>query len=112
VSEFVRRYVLDARGEPAPEPDLLKWAEWYKRDERRIVRQQHWENNVGQRVFVSTVFLGLDHNFGKHHRPVLWETMVFIDDESDRDMRRYTSREAAIRGHNDLVEEYGGKVLE
>jgi hypothetical protein len=109
---MIRRYVLDERGEPRPEPDLDIWAHWLGHDERRIVRQQRWTNNDGQQVFVSTVFLGLDHSFGQHGLPVLWETMVFIDEESDKDMRRYVSRAAAIRGHNDLVVHYGGRVLE
>lgn len=48
-------------------------------------------------VKISTVFLVLDHGLGQGI-PVLWETMVFggaLDGEQDR----YTSRKAALAGH-------------
>jgi hypothetical protein len=48
------------------------------------------------------VFLGLDHNFGQGP-PVLWETLVF-GTSMDGEMRRYTSREAAVAGHADMLD--------
>lgn len=30
------RYVLDADGNPVPEPDLMKWAEWMEKAERHV----------------------------------------------------------------------------
>jgi hypothetical protein len=108
----VNRYILDEHGEPQPEPDLMVWSTWFSTDERRVVRRQEWTRPDGMDIRVSTVFLGLDHNFGMAHRlPVLWETMVFVDGEG-RDQYRYTSREAAIRGHNRVVAVEGGEVLE
>lgn len=106
------KYVLDEHGEPQIEPDLVAWSSWFEQDERRVVRRQQWTRPDGVGILVSTVFLGLDHNFGMAHRmPVLWETMVFVDGEST-DEYRYTSREAAIRGHNRVVSVEGGEVLE
>jgi hypothetical protein len=103
-------YILDENGKPKPEPDILTWGRWFERDERRIVRQQRWTRSDGVEVFVSTVFLGMDHRptFGP---PVLWETMTFIDGESVATYR-FTSREAAIVGHNRAVQAEGGEVLE
>lgn len=57
-------------------------------------------------VRVSTVFLGIDHQFGDGP-PLVFETMVFIDDPSnpdenyrgDYDMERYSTWDAAILGH-------------
>lgn len=75
------RYILDKRGEPIPEPDLFRWGRWFEY-QNRIVKQE----NVG-RSSVSTVFLGLDHNFCDEGPPILWETMVFggkLDKETDR----------------------------
>lgn len=69
------KYILNARGEPVPEPNLLKWAHWFDRANRTVHRDM-----VGP-LRVSTVFLGLDHSFGAGP-PVLWETMVF-DPEGD-----------------------------
>ena len=106
------KYVLDEHGEPRVEMDTLAWARWFEQDERRVVRQQRWTRPDGVNILVSTVFLGLDHNFGMAHRmPVLWETMVFVDGEST-DEYRYTSLEAAIHGHNRVVSVEGGEVLE
>jgi hypothetical protein len=106
------KYVLDEHGEPRVEADILAWSEWFARDERRIVRHQEWTRPDGTDVCVSTVFLGIDHNFGLPNRgPVLWETMVFVEGEG-HDQYRYSSLEDAIRGHNRVVEVEGGKVLE
>ncbi len=70
---------------PVVEPSLMKWGRWFQghRDER-IVKQ---EKVNGYKV--STVFLGLDHNWSLKGPPVLWETMVFgkgrpLDTETDR----------------------------
>jgi hypothetical protein len=55
------------------------------------------------RVEVSTVFLVLDHSLGDGDGPpVLWESMTFggLDDMA---CRRYTSRAAALVGHDDMV---------
>jgi hypothetical protein len=72
------RYILDDSGNPKPEPDLFKWGKWFeKRD--RIVKQEQ----VGD-VWVSTVFLGLDHDFTGKGPPILWETMTFRGDRSKK----------------------------
>jgi hypothetical protein len=56
---------------------------------------------------VSTVFLAFDAGYTGHYAPVLWETMVFANPNSyaDLDMRRYSSRAAAERGHREVVAE-------
>lgn len=89
-------YTLDRRGEPVPEPDGLKWAQWFERnDRRRIVAQ----DTVGD-VSVSTVFLGIDHGRCPRHSKsvVLWETMIMggVHDEAQL---RSTSREGALQSH-------------
>lgn len=91
------KYILDARGDPIPEPDLLKWAAWIEVNHaRKIVRQDSLPNGT----FVSTVFLGLDHNFIRQGPPVLWETMIFRPDSyEDMYCKRYTSLAAAKAGH-------------
>jgi len=102
-------YILNNQGEPEPEDDILRWGAWFEYDERRITRQQRWQAHNGAH-FVSTVFLGLDHNWSDGP-PILWETMVFIDGE-DVETCRYASLREAIIGHNTLVARYGGVVLE
>jgi hypothetical protein len=93
------RYVLNAVGEPVVEPDLFAWARWFERgDEVRRVA----ETVVGN-ARVSTVFLGLDHNFSRSGPPLLFETMVFGGDH-DEYCDRYATRAEAEAGHAAAVE--------
>lgn len=71
--------------------------------ERGVVR-----NEIGK-VTVSTVFLGLDHNFQGVGPPVLWETMVF-GGGYDEAQERYTDEAASIAGHLRWVELVKGEV--
>jgi hypothetical protein len=90
-------YVLDDDGQPVATEDVLLWGLWFEQaHERRVVAR----TQVGP-YQVSTVFLGLDHDFTFRGPPVLWETMVFRDDTGgeDYDCRRYSSRQDAIDGH-------------
>lgn len=66
-------YILDGR--EIKKVDLMTWARWLEtnRDDK-IVKQE----DVGN-FWVSTVFLGLDHNWGDGP-PILFETMVFKRD--------------------------------
>lgn len=107
---WIGQYILDDDGNPVPEPDTLRWAEWFEHAEQRILQQDH----IGD-AFVSTVFLGLDHNYSRQGPPVLWETMWFQGEreiilngrirkfKETRWMRRYTSRKDALRGHKRAV---------
>ena len=84
-------------GKAVPATDLIEWARWIEtgHKERVVAKTQVGDGEV------STVFLGLDHNFGEGP-PVLWETMVFggpLDEETER----YTSREDAKAGHAAMV---------
>lgn len=103
-------YQLDERGEAVEATDLLEWARWMESDERRVVRQQRWQY-ADHTLFVSTVFLGINHRFiPGTGAPILWETMAWSDDD-ERVQRRYTSRPRAIRGHRAVVRALGGADL-
>ena len=52
-------------------------------------------------VRVSTVFLGLDHSFGGP-RPILFETMAFVDNK-DVGCERYSTWAEAKAGHQRWV---------
>jgi hypothetical protein len=96
-------YVLDDHGDPQPCDDLLAWAAWFESTQRsgaRVIARDRDEHAAPDGVLVSTVFLGLDHQFGSGP-PVLWETLVF-GGALDGEMRRYTSRAAALAGHQDM----------
>ena len=51
--------------------DLMEWAKWFETANRVVAQTE-----VGS-LFVSTVFLGLDHNFLDSGQPLLFETMIF-----------------------------------
>jgi hypothetical protein len=88
-------YILD-RHTPVP-VDLLTWGKWFETAERHLVR------DVFDGVEVSTVFLGLDHNYSRKGPPLLFETMVF-GGELDQEMLRYPTWQTALAGHREMVE--------
>lgn len=53
-----------------PCPDLITWAMWFEKADR-VVKQER----IGG-ALVSTVFLGLNHQWGRGP-PLLFETMIF-----------------------------------
>lgn len=88
-------YILDDNGNPVRAPDLHAWAKWMAttRNDRHVAN-----DTIGD-VHVSTVFLGVDHGWGRGaERPVLWESMIF-GGRHDQYQERYTSREDALAGH-------------
>ena len=92
----MKHWILDAHGEPV-ETDWLTWARWFEHTDNRILARDRDESGLRD-ILVSTIFLGLDHNFCGGGAPVLWETMVL---RKGRDLfcERYTSRAAALQGH-------------
>lgn len=81
-NDTISKYILDSTRKVIPCDNLIKWATWFETADRK----------VGETVFkdstISTIFLGMDHDFGfSNDGPVLWETLVFggpLDGEMDR----------------------------
>jgi hypothetical protein len=96
------RYILDENNNPVAEPDLMKWAQWLENSERVL---QH--DKLPNDVLVSTVFLGINHNWGGG-APLLWETMIF-GGAHDQYQDRYSSINEALAGHNNAVKLASGK---
>lgn len=90
------KYILDEHGEPVVCNDLLQWAAWFEGSFRSIARDEI------EGVKVSTVFLGLDHNFCFKGPPILWETMIF-GGPLDGQQRRYATRAQALTGHAEAL---------
>lgn len=90
-------YILD-KDKQVVETDLKGWAEWFESNQRARIVKQHRSDTI----HVSTVFLGLDHNFSGTGPPILFETMIFEDPEHpgrESYCERYTSYIDALRGH-------------
>lgn len=81
---------------------FMEWAEQFEElsrsDKRRVC--EDWINAY----HISTVWLGLDHNY-YGGSPLLFETMVFHGDHSgDIYMDRYSTWDEAVEGHKKAVQ--------
>jgi hypothetical protein len=52
---------------------------------------------------VSTVWLGVNHNFAGDGPPIIFETMVFGSGDGDQWMQRYATEAEARAGHAETV---------
>jgi len=108
------RYILDKNGKPKPEPDLMKWARWIESEKGiRIVKQEDIDD-----IKVSTVFLGLNHNFCGTGAPILWETMIFCsgkykDHKMDQEQDRCSgTRKQALAMHEEMCARVRSEILQ
>ena len=91
---MVGKYILVDK-EPLAVNETIFWASSFEHDDR-VVAQNHFPGLNGPDWMVSTVFLGIDHNFGSHDRPILFETMIFPAAEY---CVRYATWDEAEEGH-------------
>ena len=82
----------------------LQWAKDRKSWDNKIVKQTKLENGI----FVSTVWLGLDHSFLPKGKLLIFETMVFYRSMLELDMERYSTEEEAKAGHKEMVKRWSG----
>lgn len=96
------KYILEGKI-PKLVDDVFEWGEWFETADRKVARTV-----LPNDVEVSTVFLGLDHNFSGGV-PILFETMIF-GGEHDGYQERYATWEEAEAGHKQAVAKAeGGK---
>lgn len=88
------KFILDANKQPK-RASLMEWATWFEKAERHVAKDQ-----IGD-VRISTVFLGIDHQFGDGP-PLLFETMIFGGDH-DQHQERCSTWEQAETQHADAV---------
>ncbi len=107
------KYILE--GHKAVEcNDLMVWAKWLETADKRVAKTdipqikglvwlgKLFKTKRFEPVCISTVFLGLDHQFG-NGSPLLFETMVF-GGKHDEEMERYSTWEQAEEGHKRWVD--------
>lgn len=68
---------------------LMEWGEWFGKSPDYIIEQTNVDG-----VKVSTVFLGIDHNFAFSGPPILFETMIFGGEHDQYQDRCATYTEA------------------
>jgi len=110
MKSLLDRYILKNK-KVTPVKSIKEWGIWLENPENRTVSQ----TRLGNGYFVSTVFLGIDHNFSPHGEPLVFETMVFdhmkrsFDRGNDLDMERYSTWNEAEKGHKEYVKKWKRK---
>jgi hypothetical protein len=100
--ETIRYYKLVGR-DVVPCKDVLEWASWFETQDRFLCQE-----DAGA-FYVSTVCVGLNHNFMGGGPPLVFETMVFSrfgPKGHDFDCVRTSTMEEAEAAHAALVEVY------
>lgn len=83
---------------PVLEPNLFAWGRWFEAEDRRVaITHLLWAD-------VSTVFLGIDHNFCGGP-PLLFESMVFWDGDGGYEQDRCSTWAEAEAMHAAMVRE-------
>lgn len=78
-----------------------RWAQLFEDIEGRRIAETLVPMPGGSEARVSTVWLGIDHNFAGEGPPLIFETMAFFDNEvyNDSFCARTSTREEAERMH-------------
>jgi hypothetical protein len=95
---MMKTYILVNRV-PIPTDDIDAW------NKNLLQTRSIKYTEFGDRIVVSTVFLGLDHSnrHSKNTGPVLFETMVFGSKYDDY-QERYQTYDDAVLGHDRICE--------
>lgn len=100
----------DRQGQPLT---MDQWAKLHS-DRSYTVLQQN-ELPPGWRtppIYISTIWLGLDHSFGFGGPPLIFETGVFVSEGGgtgigeELEMYRYSTEEEALAGHQRALEQF------
>jgi hypothetical protein len=89
------KYIL-AGHVPVRCESVQEWGQWFETHDRKV-----GHTVISDTVYVSTVFLGIDHSFGADG-PLLFETMIF-GGEHDQWQDRYETWAEAEAGHHKAV---------
>lgn len=78
--------------------DVKEWSKLFGDQKYSVIKRTQIED-----ITVSTVWLGINHNFGNFGPPLIFETIVF-GGPLDQDMTRYATEADALAGHEHYVE--------
>jgi hypothetical protein len=91
-------FYYDPDGNPIT---IERWVELRSDPDSHIVgKTDAWDDG---RAIVSTVWLGINHNFRGEGPPIIFETLVFFEDGNQDIMYRYATLEDAKAGHETIV---------
>lgn len=101
---MIKHYTL--REHEVVECSMMESAAMFADSAGRTVRKTTWPGKADEKgCEISTVFLGIDHNFGGREGdpPIVFETLVFGGPLDDW-MRRYATWAEAEAGHEETVD--------
>lgn len=97
-------YILE--GKNFRSASIGEWGEFMqtvgKEEYYRHVRRDYFFINGNEYCDISTVFLGIDHAFGRSKGPILFESMIFGGEKSEW-QERYSTWDQAEMGHKLIV---------
>lgn len=94
----MKTYLLDDKHQPIPCDPITCFLEL--EGGKRIVCQE----KIG-RYWLSTVFLGVEHGVDSDGNPLLFETMMTLDDEFLDKQWRYATWDEALASHHRIAEQ-------
>lgn len=94
-------YCFDRDGEPILTYERL--TELMGDEDYRRIAQDDLLTADGQIMWVSTVWIGMNHNFARTGAPIIFETMVFTPGMAGEYQERYTTASLAEAGHKAIV---------
>jgi hypothetical protein len=96
------KYRRDGTPYPDGQEGLPEWTKDAENREYKVVKQETLPNGY----WVSTVWLGLNHNFGEGP-PLIFETMVTDPAGKWEDYQeRYSTEEEAMKGHKRAIRRF------
>jgi hypothetical protein len=78
---------------------LMTWAELLENGDYRLVALDDVDG-----IWISTIWVGFDHNMGIHREPLIFETMVYGAGAGSIEPRRYATEDEALDGHRHAVD--------
>lgn len=82
---------------PVPVYNILEIGDKLGKDEWRVNSSDY------HGYWVSTVFLGIDHGFGRSEKPILFETMLFTSEGDSLAQRRCCTWDEAVKQHQAML---------
>lgn len=107
---YLRNLYYKRNGEPY-EGTLKEQAIQFEKDYRKGFYRRIKESILKNETWISTVWLGINHNHLPYGKPLIFETMVFPKEGTftELDSNRYSTEEEAIKGHKRMVNKWKAK---
>ena len=82
--------------------DVVEWGRLFEDMSYKIIKKD--DIIVDDKTYmVSTVWLGINHNFSGKGEPIIFETMIFGKDYDGEYQERYHTEKGAIYGHKKAI---------